>query len=431
MTTDITLKQTVPPEKYELVKEQFAKGCTDNEFQVFLELSNKYGLDPFARQIWAVKGYGSSPAQIIIARDGYLAVAHRSGQFDGMSDPEYETDEKGKVIHVRIRVYRKDMSHPFTGDAWDDEDNLHQSVWNKRQRTMLLKVAESRALRKAFSVSGTYCPEELGYEDSAPYKIEPKPNDIKIKPEPVTVKEEVKQYVPAIDTGMVTSMSAKQEPVKSIAGNIYTVEEIDLRIMPAYQRNNFKLDVFTDANLGNGKYNKDMIDADFRRQAGLSNPAPAPEPEVHGEDGLQKYTAEVIQEAEHKRTIDQPFCVDCGNTRVLPNEEKESRARYGVALCQDCLSKRLAKDLKAKQEAKALEDAGKESVKNLVAAAKKAEESKQKKPSAEPAKKVDDGCCTVCGKKMSKGEISEWTMFNKGQPLKCKECGNKKQTAEN
>ncbi|HJJ36478.1 MAG TPA: recombinase RecT, partial [Methanocorpusculum sp.] len=138
MTTDIVSKPTVTPEKYALVKEQFARGCTDGEFQVFLELANRYQLDPFARQIWAVKGYGSTPAQIIVARDGYLAVAHRSGQFDGMSDPEYTCDDKGTVTSVKVRVYRKDMSHPFTGEAWDDEDNLHQSVWNKRQRTMLL-----------------------------------------------------------------------------------------------------------------------------------------------------------------------------------------------------------------------------------------------------------------------------------------------------
>lgn len=256
MTTDVKAL-TVPSDKNELVREQYAKGLTDNEFQVFLELANRYGLDPFARQIWAVKGYGSNPAQIMVARDGYLAIAHRSGQFDGMSDPEYTYDDKGKLTSVRIHVYRKDMSHPFTGEAWDDEDNLHQSVWNKRPRTMLLKVAESRALRKAFSVSGTYSPEEMGYEEQ-PIKIEPKPSDIKVKPEP--------------------AQAPKPEPAKpkeKPTCKTCTEEEVNLLYLPKYQELKLKLGVFTDANLGGGLYNLDMITADYKEQ---TKPAPAPAP---------------------------------------------------------------------------------------------------------------------------------------------------------
>jgi len=56
----------------------FAKGATDNEFLVMMELANRYQLDPFSKQIWLVK-YGDNPAQIFCGRDGYLAIAHRSG----------------------------------------------------------------------------------------------------------------------------------------------------------------------------------------------------------------------------------------------------------------------------------------------------------------------------------------------------------------
>jgi hypothetical protein len=52
--------------------------ATDNEFLVMMQNSPTYQLDPFAKQIWLVK-YGDSPAAIFCGRDGFLAIAHRSG----------------------------------------------------------------------------------------------------------------------------------------------------------------------------------------------------------------------------------------------------------------------------------------------------------------------------------------------------------------
>jgi hypothetical protein len=41
-------------------------------------------------------------------------------------------------------------------------------IWKKMPRTMIQKVAESQALRKAFSVSGLYAPEEFGEAEQKP-----------------------------------------------------------------------------------------------------------------------------------------------------------------------------------------------------------------------------------------------------------------------
>ena len=100
---------TYDREKLQLIRDMFAKGANDNEFGVMVELARKYQLDPFARQIWLVK-YGDSPAQIFCGRDGYLVIAHRSGQFDGIQSGSRVED--GELIGW-CRVYRKDMSHPF------------------------------------------------------------------------------------------------------------------------------------------------------------------------------------------------------------------------------------------------------------------------------------------------------------------------------
>ena len=44
-------------------------------------------------------------------------------------------------------------------------------AWNEMPFTMIQKVAESQALRKAFSASGLYAPEEFGEEEKPAMKV--------------------------------------------------------------------------------------------------------------------------------------------------------------------------------------------------------------------------------------------------------------------
>jgi len=140
-----------------LIKASIARDCTDTEFKLLLYLAGQYHLDPLRRQIWAVK-YGNSPANIFTGRDGFLEIAHRSGQFDGM---ESGTRKEGEEIVGWAKVYRKDMTHAFVVEVFLSEFNTGKSNWAKMPRVMIQKVAESQCLRKAFSVSGLYSPEEI------------------------------------------------------------------------------------------------------------------------------------------------------------------------------------------------------------------------------------------------------------------------------
>lgn len=157
---------TAPPatydrEKLQLIRDMFAKGANDNEFGVMIELARKYQLDPFARQIWLVK-YGDNPAQIFCGRDGYLAIAHRSGQFDGIQSGSRIEDNE---LIGWCRVYRKDMSHPIEVEVYASEYSTGKNLWRDKPRTMIQKVAEAHALRRAFSISGLYSPEEIDTGD--------------------------------------------------------------------------------------------------------------------------------------------------------------------------------------------------------------------------------------------------------------------------
>ena len=152
----------------DLVRSQVAKGCTDEEFAELWHLAKKYDLDPFTHQIWAVKRTLNGPALIFVGRDGYLQIAHRSGQFNGMKSwVEYEEKpaKDGSTIKKPVKglctIWRKDMDHPFETEVLFSEYSTGNNLWISKPSVMIIKVAESVCLRKAFSISGVYDPDEI------------------------------------------------------------------------------------------------------------------------------------------------------------------------------------------------------------------------------------------------------------------------------
>jgi phage recombination protein Bet len=152
---------TYTEEDLALIKAKFAPNATESEFKLLMYMSKKFGLDPLLKEIWLVK-FGDSPAQIYAGRDGYLKVAHRSGQFDGMKTTIFWSEDGKKVTKATCMVWRKDTSHPFESEVYFSEYTTGKNLWNTKPSVMLGKVAESVALRKAFSVAGMYSPEEMG-----------------------------------------------------------------------------------------------------------------------------------------------------------------------------------------------------------------------------------------------------------------------------
>jgi phage recombination protein Bet len=150
-----------------LIKNIAAPKCSDDEFKLLLYQAGKYGLDPLLKQIWAVKYQNDRPASIFAGRDGFLAIAHRSGMFDGM---ESGSRMDGTELVGWAKVYRKDMAHPFFIEVKAKEYNKGQGTWTTHPATMIQKVAESQALRRAFSISGIYSPEEMEEPEKLPMR---------------------------------------------------------------------------------------------------------------------------------------------------------------------------------------------------------------------------------------------------------------------
>lgn len=159
-----------------LIKSQICPKATNDELALFIYQAKRTGLDPLARQIYAIhrKQNGVDKMTIQTSIDGFRVIAERSGDYAGQDEPVYE-ERDGKILKATVRVYR------FRGDVrycasvgvahWDEYCPLYNGqpsgLWAKMPHTMLAKVAEALALRKAYpqDLSGLYTGDEMNQAD--------------------------------------------------------------------------------------------------------------------------------------------------------------------------------------------------------------------------------------------------------------------------
>lgn len=167
----------------EVLRNTVAQGATDAEFTMFAELCKATGLNPFKKEVWFIKtkDYTNRNGELVPGKvqlmtgiNGYLAIANRHPQFDGM-ETQVVRDDKGGIIKAVCRVYRKDRSHPSTAEAFFNEYYQKNfsgkpGIWDTKPTIMISKVAKSIALREAFpqELNGLYTEEEMPQEYKAP-----------------------------------------------------------------------------------------------------------------------------------------------------------------------------------------------------------------------------------------------------------------------
>ncbi len=183
------------PKQIEILKNSICRGVSNEEFEVFLMACVKTQLDPFMKQIYAVKRKAKKPdgswgetMTIQTGIDGYRLIAERTERYAPGPEPVYSYDNQGNLLSATafIKKLTKDGTwHSVSSSAYIDEycqttvdrqtgEKKPMGMWGNMPRTMLAKCAEAQALRKAFpaEMSGVYTKEEMLQAD--PIDVTPK-----------------------------------------------------------------------------------------------------------------------------------------------------------------------------------------------------------------------------------------------------------------
>lgn len=183
------------PEVIDLIKRTLMpEGSTTADLYMMLELSARYKLDPFRREIWMIPGGNENGAAkrplIIVGRDGLIRTASRSEDYEGFDSDVVREHDTFKVSRDAEGYVKIEHSYEGTqetrGDikgAWavcyrtgrrpryfyapmeeyfpKNERKARYSPWGTTPSVMIEKVAIATTHRLQFELTGIYEEQEV------------------------------------------------------------------------------------------------------------------------------------------------------------------------------------------------------------------------------------------------------------------------------
>ncbi len=171
---------------FQIVRNYLTRGqaeVTDAEIIQFISLCKANKLNPFLGDAYLVKYDRNGSAQMVTARDAFAKRAEAGEGFEGFQSGVIVIRD-GKPVELEgafflpgdqlvggwAKVYRADRKFPTIQRVRLQEYNTGKSTWAAKPATMIQKVAEAHAFRKAFpmATAGLYTPEEMPDEQRQP-----------------------------------------------------------------------------------------------------------------------------------------------------------------------------------------------------------------------------------------------------------------------
>jgi phage recombination protein Bet len=252
----ITQFDPIAGERRELLKRTICRDLTDNEFDLFVAVCNRRRLDPFVRQIHAVKRRQwnskiNDYEDVMVIQtgiDGFRLIAERTHERDGTDGPWW-CDDTGQwreawfstdpPAAAKFTTYRKGHARGYVGIAhWteyvqtykDKKGNLRPTqMWESMPAGQLAKCAEALAWRKAFpeELAGIYTDDEMGQADNGGHTMVKAPGGPAAEPVPAGPPAPTSRMPTLEQIRDITSVQQARGLVKTAPQHYQeTVEEI-------------------------------------------------------------------------------------------------------------------------------------------------------------------------------------------------------------